>query len=328
MITTCPITGIHAQTRQFSPLVRTATIHPIFTLAASELLAIASAEWQERLLDSEETRLLAIALAFRTGLLTLASPAPLLPSLSLETAESSIPALASINEFIHSPSRNLSGKIARIFPTITIASPEQIAALPDWCAIWNTAISEYFTSYHEIRESEKQARRQEELDRIRRTGERYPEKFGAKMADWAAVAASFPDTEITVADKPAITREYWQYIIRACATRKKDSELWQINEWNIRALLDHCIEHLDLNEVDSWVLVELLKSGIADREFHSMADVDIIAQKRSNEEFLSVAIQPLPSREQFDSALDYLKAKALYDSQQKALAAATTTIAN
>jgi hypothetical protein len=314
----CSISGIEFEAAGFAG-VSMSSEHPVFSLGYGQLQVI-SGTWGSELLGDNECRLLCLALARCTGLLRVAHGHNC-SALSVQLANSAIPLLVELLDFMNDNCRAL--HVPDYFTSFVVnEDSESLEGFYSWIVHCHSCMIEYFSGIAATRQAAKDASQKAQVKRLCNKTQSNPELYGRRLAAWACSVAAFPETRLNVAgiEKESTIADYWRYIIECCATRQKDNRLYTIYSADIEELRDHCIDTLDLAVSESWVLIELLKASIKDVSFTSESHFDIQLQNDRDTEYLLTDLLVLPIKANYPgNLLGYLKDKALYDCQQKAL---------
>ena len=317
MKTICSISGLEFEILGFGNCYIAAK-HPIFNLDYKQLLLVTDS-WQDRRLNEDETLLLTLAFASESTLFTIAENIDC-RALTISECENAIPKLIQLLDFLHDTCRNLN--ISDYFPALIVRDYEDINSLCSWLTSCLRCTYTYFAGIAETKEIAANQAKKAKVKALCNKTSSSPELYGRRLASWACAAANFPETPLNVEgiNKSKTIADYWCYIIQCAATRQKDNRIYTIYENDIVELREHCIESLDLSIDESWIVIELLKATLKDVSFLSDSHFDIVLQEDRDLEYLTIELLQLPVKASYGSnLLAYLKDKALYDSQQKAL---------
>jgi hypothetical protein len=172
--------------------------------------------------------------------------------------------------------------------------------------------------------------REAALQRLIKNPHRPITSYATQIADWAAIAGSFPShgtipspfsgLQVTVSD-------YWQNLIELCASETK---LFSIPRDDLQELLEHCEEHIPVGSIYSNALFKIIRHAMdRQKSFLGLGDLDI---SRSTYEIMtstdsvedanlraSVQAAPLeePRIEQYASKFEFLRAKLRYQLAKK-----------
>lgn len=303
----CPISGISYHADTFNNMAINA-IHPILSLPIKQLMKLAEQHRRGKL-SKQESRLLAIALWHNTSLVHFVEPIPC-NAHALQAQESniakSIPLLLSFHDFLES--RNSYQLSLAHFPRISVSGENSynLAIIPESCAIWNNAITEYYSSYLAARNSLIEAEKQNFLSHLSAFSTRKPKRYIAAIANYvidSLPASAFPDRQ---------AREHARYIISYAGIVHtiNTSPTEPITKHEIEQLIDLIIEHFDLDNIHVWkafkVLEQFLNSGHYSRYDVSMLSAQTEQEQEQEQERRAAIIKSLgPRPTDFIAAIQY-----------------------
>jgi hypothetical protein len=319
---TCPISGIAWNTTQFS-LSKVEILHPVFMLSISELNILHAANMLAP--KEQESCLLALAYLQATNLVQFNSACD---ALQWQVAYSALPRLQEFVQFLHSNERNIAywqstleyeGYQHKLFASFTLCN-DNINTLPNLLDTWDSNIADYANHYRKSRIDSQQALKRELLQHAIALRARNPERFGKRLAQWANSYCTFPHATHEVQGKQVSYSEYWQYIIVCCATRKRDTRLYLIQQDDIQLLLDYLLDvaiihnphPLDMNDTNSFILIELLQDALKDFSWIGCTDYEIQIATNTKSEYSAIGIMEEPIRAAFPTELGYIRAMAKY----------------
>ena len=335
----CPLSGITYNSSHFR-LSKITCIHPIFMLDINELDIIVS-QWKARLLNTDETKLLCIALLYNTELVTIKEP---LIRLSIDTCESVMYPLYELLCFIKSNSRNLDywnktleyeGFSYKVFMT-AILSNSNINNIQSLITEWENNKCDYIANYKATKARQLRASQSETAQQALRKIHTKPAIAGKRLANWAREATNFPKVGIARNNRKVALSDYWCFIIESCATRYVNNDLYgKVYKDDIQLLIDYLIDTsnvfinknpLDMGNPLSYTLLKLLKDSIKDLDCISISDYQLIKDIELDIPDLPSDIvnkdTPLltkPLEKDYPTKVKYNIALAEYSSQQNRL---------
>lgn len=231
--------------------------HPLFSLPQKKLLSLAG-QWSARKLSSTESYLLYLALLDSTELVqwrTAAQHTPPLDAIIENSMEKLLTIIGKIN-LIKSPSL--------VLPTFVIsADTSNLGNSHHWIETWTESYHEWYDGYSVARKQSALAARlearEEALQRLIKSSASV-DSYADKLADWAAIAGSFPtyETNHPLTGLPIQLDAYWKQIIRAIAN---DDKFWRYPKKDIEELVDHCEDNITQGNIYSHTLMKYLRKG-------------------------------------------------------------------
>ena len=323
----CPISGFTYQIGDSSHFRHTSSIpaiHPLLTLSYSQLAPIIR-QWQFARLGEIETKLLTISVFNCTKLVQWDSPCNF-QQFSIGQATKCLPALI---EFINwlSPNDRQTKWLYKYFVQIRIShetSTTSLALLDSYISTWNDNIAEYFTAAKSAKELESKRLQDAVLERMLFKATGKPGRYIKYLAKWARIACNFPthNIPVTLSGKFTTCADYWEYCIVAMGNRDIDNRIYNISIGDILDLQDWVLNHLTLDNDYAFTLARLINQTLEDITFFTKGNFNIVENVAAQETFLTnhQIISNEPQRKDYLNNLDYIKALALYNTQQTALA--------
>lgn len=302
--------------------------HPVFDMPQKRLLANLG-KWSSGGLTPTDSYLLFLAVLRSTDLVDFRVPA-----IRTERTDSIIAqnmeALSRIVIKLNSVSN----------PTVTfphyVISPDTRSLdnvrywIENWVDSYNDFVGGRIKDIEGRDEWKRLAIREAALQRLIKNPHRPLASYASQIADWAAIAGSFPSTgtipspftseQITVTD-------YWKELITLCA---HETKLFSIPRDDLQELLDHCEEHIPVGSIYSNALFKIVRHAMdRQKSFLGLGDLDIM---RSTYEILTstdsvedanlrASIQAAPAeeprQEQYATKFEYLRAKLRYQLSKK-----------
>lgn len=338
---TCKYSGIvfHCEHLPIS-LSHREVAHPIFSLPKKKLLSLTH-QWSSSSLTPSENYLLYLALFHSTDLIEWRVPA-----IHTERTQSII--AQNMEQLIHIISRiDLISHPNFTLPHFII-SPDtrDLNNSRYWIQIWRENFEEFYSNYRssQIREETKERleKRTHSLERMIKSPHTSKQELANHLANWAEIAASFPQMRIShpLTKTPTTLAEYYKQVIRACAS---DDNIWRIPEKHILEVIEHCEEELFIEDRTSnqyegagsiycHSLLKLLREGLEKQsDYLGFANQDLPSTKGTSFTILpsnaskadaalanisAAAPKELPLRQNYPTLFAYLKAKSAWDLSQ------------
>jgi hypothetical protein len=240
-----PSSSLSLNPRKAGPLV-----HPIFQAAPEAVWPLASLAGSNSL-PLEDLHLLTLASLLSSGVVSFRGPVLLNPPSLAQWALRTIRVSHSI--FLsNSPSS---------FPQIILSS--EAGASEDNLKYVCEVLEESLNSYKAGRRGEARAddvsRREEALERLVRNPHKDPSSYAPQLANWAAVAGSFPT--FMLVDPSGASRtcaDYWKELIVHCT---KSAKIMKLCEKDLAELENHCLENIEAGSLFSHRLFQILSNA-------------------------------------------------------------------
>lgn len=182
-----------------------------------------------------------------------------------------------------------------------------------WIGIWESTYTDYRNGLKESDSRGKLQKREAALERLIRNPAIKPERYAHLLANWAAIAGSFPTFSISVNGYNTTLSEYWQSIIIRCY---RQEEIIQIPEKDLRECIEHCEMEIDLGSIYSYQLFTTLREGLQTIQgfFSNPTQFSILGESDSvGDSNLQLLIDSAPvaepCRKDYPSDFAFLKAK-------------------
>ena len=284
--------------------------HPIFSLKASALYTLYS-KYCEGSLDDTSSYLLFLAFLHGSGSVDWRTHATLSPSAPTTKAliANNIYQLISVLEktaAITVPSF--------IQPTFVISnSTASLDSIPNWIKAWEKNIEDFHTGYRNQKIEQKLREVENKLTYYIYSGNA-PATYATQIANWANAAACFPSSKV----------EYYKQIIRTCYSAER---MFSTPLKDIKEVKAYCEENIEVGSIHFHTLMETLNTGIknhSDFLGYDPSSIDPAAfgyeilpiqyekQEAEIEKILQAAPSNAPSRIDYSSDKEYLKAKLAY----------------
>lgn len=298
--------------------------HPLFSVHKRKLLGLAS-RWAEGELSHTENYLLYLALLNSTGLIEWRTPVVYNDKTSAIVANN-------MEQLLH-----IVGKIdvikhpSFVLPHFVI-SPDTntLDNSYNWIQIWNQNYNDWAEQTRSHFNDQELLRRENALQKLIKTSHRRIEDYPKILAAWARVAGDFPTFDVTVMGKKQELADYWESIVVKCA---KEETVFQVNEDDLRELIEHCEDNLvgdgSLNAVS---LMKYLRKGAAmQKNYLGLGDIDLASKEGTSyrilkpaesaedaniQNMIDSAPQSEPQKSQYPTLIEYIKAKARWSIAQ------------
>lgn len=242
--------------------------HPIFDAKSSKLIEYITTHWPEKT-PPIESYLCYIALLRSTDRLAFHVPAirtNKTDAVIAQNMESLLRTVQNINK-IQVPGLQL--------PSFVI-SPEtrSLENSHFWIEAWNSALSDFYDGHKRSNLHEMIVTKEQVMERFIKDPSKSPSNYANTLADWAALAGSFPVTETVPYNGEQVTlSEYWKTLIRKCA---RAEALFSIDDVDLQDLIDHCEDKIDQGSIHTYTLMKVLRDA-RDRKktYLGLGDLDI-----------------------------------------------------
>lgn len=319
----CSISGLEFTAEHFPGEFYSREIHhPIFHLPQKRLLSYTS-KWSAGELTRTDSYLLFLALLNSSDHIDWRVPVfrtERTDSIIANNMEYLIRTVIKLNAVQHP---------AAAFPRFAI-SPETktLDNVHYWIETWEEAYSAFASGKGREYDDRKLIVRENALQRMIKNPHRSLRDYATQLAEWAAIAGSFP-TFLIASPSTGLQipcSEYWKSIIVKCS---KDEYLYSIPRSDLAELLDHCEDNIPVGSIQSHALYKALHYardkqinflGLGDRDLSSSYQLleDATDTESANMKAL-IDSAPLeePRVEQYPSKYQYLRAKLRWDMAKK-----------
>jgi hypothetical protein len=292
--------------------------HPLFSLPTARLLGIIP-KWYARELTPEDSTILFLALLDSSGLVEFRTHA----SIHISLVESNMERLSKIVHWIHAVSRP-----HLVFPSFAITKDSQsLSNISHWLQAWIDAKNDYEEGNRQSVIDAKIRRREEALEKLIKSHSKSLDSLAPKLAQWAAMAATFPTFSVIIDGKKQTLSDYWQSLIIKCAA--KDYVVWKSKLADLIELRKHLEENLELGSLYSHSLFALIRKAIAKHvnflDFDESTAPFTILGTDSNVESANLqslidnAPKNLPIESDYPNRIAYILAKSRYETAQRHL---------
>ena len=321
----CAISGLQLEVSFFPSSTDTKGLtHPIFSLPQRKLLPFLS-RWSAGSLTPTDSYLLFLAILNSTDLVEFRVPVkktPLTDSIVATHMES----LAKVVTRISSTRAS--------FPIYAI-SPDTctLANIQYWIENWNACHEDYLEGNRQSIKNDKLRIKEAALERLIKNPHKPISEYATRLADWAAMAASFPtfNTQSPFSPLPITLSDYWKLIIQKIS---RNETLHQVPRGDILELVEHCRENISIHNsgsIYSSALFKLLEGALEKQKaFLGFGDQDLIhvsytilSESTSVEDgniktLIDKAPEKAPERSEYPSDFAFFRAKMRYQMAKKA----------
>lgn len=228
--------------------------HPIFNLdyaqlTSEELLT----RWVDRQMSEVDTKLYFLALLDSSGLIQwhcAASP-------SIATCESNMQPLLDILDWMYGI------KHPRLAMSVMAVS-EDTRLLPNidqWIKVWQENKSDFENGYKSLTRAQLMMRKEDTLERLIKSRQAELSSYAGMLADWAALAAEFPETIRDYEGNKVSASVYWKVLITTCA--KSENHIWRLHIEDLEDLLTYLEDNMDAGSIYGYAVLSLVRKGIA-----------------------------------------------------------------
>lgn len=214
----CQYSGLEFTVDHFG--FKSTGFHPIFGISTINLLSLIE-NWANSELDSDETKLLWIAMMKATGL--------------VEFRSSAIPAVAVVENTMEMLAKFLAFKdsvpaLELVFPRIVInRDTRKCGNAPEWINIWFERKKSWEDGYRRDILNQQLADREAALEKLIRSPLGDQNRKIARLADWAMLSGNVPKE----------LREYWISLFKL-----RSIEVYQAKTIDIEELVEHMEDNL------------------------------------------------------------------------------------
>lgn len=306
---TCQKSGFPVKLSHF-PYNFTGLHHPIFNLSYNELIAPQLYDkWVNREFTEIDGKLYFLAILNSSNLVEFRTYAR--PTIAI--CESNIEALMDIIGWIFTV-KNPALHMPRIAITQDTATLDNVRL---WINAWQEVRVEFDTGYRVFTEQQMLLRKEEFLSRMIHNKQKEPQQFAKLLADWAAIAAKFPQFNTYVNGSTINIATYWQDILITCG--KSPNHILSLNLKDMQELLTHLEDNLEHGTLFSYSVLQLLRAGISTHSCYMIVDgLEDIGAVNLN--LLADDAPPIqPKEHDYKNKVLYLKDKIRWELAQKRL---------
>lgn len=322
----CSKSGIEFQCEHLPMAISSANIHhPLFSLPSKKLLSLSS-QWSLGKLTHTESYLLYLSLLDSTSLVEWRTQAKYNSKTSAIIANN-------MEQLIH-----IIGKID-VLSTSTLTSlvlPHFVIS-PDtsdlsnsyhWIQVWNQNYNDWYNDVRSHINDQELTRREKSLEKLIKTPHLSIEDYPSILANWARTACNFPAFLVNVGGKKIEIGDYWESIILKCS---KQEAIFKIPAYDLDELINHCEDEIIsdgnmLGSIHGTALLRYLRKAKKTQEnYLGLGDMDLAsksgtayrilspetsAEDANIQNMIDTAPTSQPTRENYPSLIEYIKAKA------------------
>ena len=326
----CGISGVEF-TCQYVPMQLNSReyVHPIFALKQKELERLYN-KYKYNELDDTSSYLLFLAYLNSTNLIEWRVPAQYHSGTEAIIANNFQHLVRLVGEMnaVMSPSLQ--------FARISISpDTKRLDNVAYWLASWESSLEDFYKGNRIQAKKRSLAELESRLEYIIKDPDRKEEILAARLADWAAKAASFPRNMIKVAGETIQCTEHWKHIIRKCIN---EEAIFSVERETLQAIIEHCEQNLELGSIYTYNLLNILNKGLrAQSEFCGLQGFDFTILDDTmgveQQNILVIASSAgagtgAPQQQQYSSKFAYLKAKVAWEFSQEISAASQKAAAD
>ena len=254
----CRYAGIEFQTQYFPFAFKNSTQHhPVFDIPFADLLQL-SQDWNTPRFTLIDRRLLFVALLKSTDLVefrTYARPSDRIIAANLDS-------LIEWAGLIHGiRTRDAFNCLPHYVINHQTATLENVDG---WFETWSDAMDEYKDQYRTYNAAQLQMRREHAIERLIKDSSRTTESYASLLAEWAAIAATFPTGLVPNPFKSGESialSDYWKDLMRKCGNTS--FQLWKLDITDLRDLLEHLELYLPHGSITAHETLLLVRNAIA-----------------------------------------------------------------
>lgn len=324
----CSLSSISFTCEHFPILLESReSYHPIFDVPQRKLLPFLK-KWAAGELTPTDSYLLFLALLRSSELVNFRVPC-------IRTARTDSIIAQNMEALARSVTRiNTIVSPASLFPSFVISTDTRdLDNVRYWIENWNEHYADFQNGTRRDYDTRKLVQKEAALSRLIRSPHKSVASYATQLAEWAAVAGSFPSFTIKSPFNgfPTSIADYWKVIISRCAT---ESYLFSIPEKDLEELIEHCQEHIPNQSDDesrfSFALFKLLNSAKKKKEgLLNFGDKDIgattyaILEDSSDTQDLNIKLmvdhapETKPTPDQYPSKFQFMKAMARWNMAQR-----------
>lgn len=308
----CAKSGLLFKTEYFPFYSDTASIsHPCFSVPQKKLLNL-TPKWAAGELNEVDSYLLFLSLLNSTGQVefrTHCSFTAETSSIVAANMEDLILLIGQLNCLQHP--ENVVTQIAITKENNTLSNAHY------WIANWETCLDDFRSGYVSVAEQQDIMRREAALEKLIKSP--YKEvQLATQIANWAALAGSFPSFPVTTQFGTMDCAEYWKLLIRKCVNTES---IFSIPTSDIQELIDHCEDAIPHGSIYAHTLMQMLRNGIKKQsnflglgEWESSVNSFVLLNQEDSVESanMQLLVQTAPQNEpriqEYPSRFEWLKA--------------------
>jgi hypothetical protein len=321
----CSYSGIEFTTEFFPGTFSSRELHhPVFSLEQKRLLSY-TGKWAAGELTSTDSYLLFLALLHSSEQIHFRVPVkrtPMTDSIVANNMEYLVRTVIKLNA-IRTP--------GTVFPYFAISSDtSNLANIKHWIEVWENCWKDFESGSRRDIIHRDLAKRESALQRMIKNPHKPIKEYASQLADWAAVAGSFPTFLVpnifTKEAKQIPLSAFWKEII---IRSTRNEYLYTIPDNDLKELLEHCEENISAGSIYSHALFEALRNATKKKHnFLGLGDIDLrstYAMLDDPKDVESANLRALidsapleePRIEQYPTKFAYMKAKLRWDMSKK-----------
>lgn len=313
MQATCRYSGVTFRIEHFPYIFTNSTQHhPTFDIPTADLLRL-SQDWLDDRYNPVSRRLLFLALLRSTELVhfrTYARPTD-------ATIASNFEELIEWSGYIHG--LHSEEQFAVIPRYVISADTADLSTIDGWFSTWSDAIAEYKDRYRTYDAAQIQLRREDTLARLIKDPSRTTESYARLLAEWASVAASFPEGLVPgLAGDSIPLSAYWRDLMIKCGS--KSTGIYKLPLKDLEELeefLEYSLPHGSIIAHETMLLVRtaiarhnsVLGIVAIDSPTFAILSADDSVEKATILNLIALAPSVEPRREDYPDKVSFLRAK-------------------
>lgn len=297
--------------------------HPVFHLPQKKLISTLG-KWSAGELTPIDSYLLFLGLLHSTELIVFREP--------VNPSEKTFAAVACCMEELAQTviKMNAVSHPRARFPHFVVSQGNrELENVHWWIESWKDAYKAFKENYRTAAQNQRLERRERALEYFIKSPLSKPTVLSTALGEWADVAGSFP-TYMTPVKVPGTNKtknmplnEYWKDMIRRMVL---EDQLFQLEEQDLKELLEHCENSIPVGSIYSHKLFSLLRGTIErQKNYLGMGDIDLAKLSQTpyailpedatvqDANFMAM-VNSAPSEEpkphQYPTKLEYVKARA------------------
>jgi len=321
---TCSISSIEFSVEHFPGSLSSREVHhPVFSMPQKKLLSYLG-KWASSELTPTDSYLLFLAILNSSELVEFRVPA-------IRTSNTDSIIAQSMEHLAKCVSRiNAVTNPAVTFPRYVISpDTKSLENVKHWIENWNQSYQDFKDGYSKQEDSRKLIVRETALERLIKNPHLPVSAYASKIAEWAAVAGSFP-TYNTISPFSGLRismSDYWKDIISKVS---REESIFSVPQVDIEDLLEHCEQNISIGTIYSNALFKVLRHAITkQKNFLGLGDMDLSKAKyqilsgddttesANIKAMIDSAPESEPSLDQYPNKIAYLKAKLRWQMAKK-----------
>lgn len=269
----CGISGIEYTCEHFPVyLTRRETYHPVFSIPPKKLWKYLP-KWQAGELTTTDSYLLFLAFLNATDKIHWDFPCKRTENTDSIVAQNMESLAAAVSEIFSLPEA-----AQELFPQYVVTG--ETATLGNVKLLiqgWHSAYEDFKNGLREERLSSDLRKKEIVLEKLIKSVHIPPEKYAHILGEWAEIAGNFPQFPIAhpIQKINVPISVYWKELIQKCYNMVS---LIQYPAADLKELLDHCEENIDVGSIYSYQLFSTLRDGMGRiNDFFGIGDLGLSA---------------------------------------------------